>query len=103
MRARNITLRVVNLGPIVYGSTKFDSTPFGGIIAGILLRSTPGSFIGSMAEQTEKMNGFSALQFTRKKMKYITSKVRGSEFNREYSIDQGSGLAQKLAMRSMSL
>lgn len=54
MRTKNITLRVVNLGPIEYGLTKFDSTPFGGIKAGILLRSTPGNFVGSMAEQSEK-------------------------------------------------
>lgn len=55
MRTRNITLRVVNLEPIEYGLTKFDSTPFGGSIAGILLRSIPGNFVGSMAEQTEKV------------------------------------------------
>ena len=48
MRTRNIKLRVVNLGPIEYGLTKLDLTPIGGGKAGILLRSTPGNFAGSM-------------------------------------------------------
>lgn len=56
MRTRNIALSLVNLGPIEYGLTKFDSTPSGGNIAGILLRSIPDNFVGSMTEKIEKVN-----------------------------------------------
>lgn len=59
MRARNIALSMVNLGPIEYGLTKFDSTPFGGSKAGILVRSIPGNFVGSITQQIEEMNASS--------------------------------------------
>lgn len=59
MSARNIALSLVNIGPIEYGLTKFDSIPFGGNKAGLLLRPIPGNFVGSMTQQIEKMNASS--------------------------------------------
>ena len=59
MSARNIALSLVNLGPIEYGVTKFDSIPFGGNKAGLLVGSILGNFVGSITQQIEKMNASS--------------------------------------------
>lgn len=65
MRDRNTALRLVSLGPIEYGLTKFDWTPFGGNKAGILLRSIPGNIVGSMTERVEKLDASPLCNFTR--------------------------------------